>query len=218
MHHGGEVAGLPMATTGPDRDGLELDVLKVSLGPVLPGWPTGLVLHAELQGDVLTGAALSWLDAESLPAAGSALDARRVALDHLARLLLVAGWPTAARDARRARDGLRSEDRAPRAAAEDLAERLARRVRRSRALAWTVAGVDCSPRGERSVSGGSVVDRLGHWCDLAGGRTGDDIGLPTLEDVADMVDGAEIGTARLVVAALGLEPVPARPAPESARA
>ena len=218
MHHGGEVAGLPMAMTAPDRDGLELDVLKVSLGPVLPGWPTGLVLRAELQGDVLTGAAFSWLDVESLPAARSELDPRQVGLDHLARFLLVAGWPTAARDARSARDGLRSEDRASRAAAEDLAERLARRVGRSRVLAWTAAGVGCSPRGERTASGGSVTDRLRHWCEVAGGRTGDDIGLPTLEDVADMVDGAEIGTARLVVAALGLEPVLAWPSPESARA
>lgn len=205
MHHGGEVAGLPMAMTGPDRDGLELDVLKVSLGPVLPGWPTGLVLRSELQGDVLTDAALSWLDADSLPGPRPVLDSRQVALDHLARLLVVAGWPTAARDARRARDGLRSENRADRAAAEELAERVARRVGRSRALAWAVAA---SP----------VVDRFRHWCDVASGGTGDDRETPALEDVADMVDGAEIGTARLIVAALGLEPVPARPSPESARA
>ncbi|RBY97585.1 hypothetical protein DQ237_01185 [Blastococcus sp. TF02-8] len=205
MHHGGEVSGLPMASTGPDRDGLELDVLKVSLGPVLPGWPTGLVLRAELQGDVLSRPALSWLDAESLPACRPDLDQRQVALDHLARVLVVAGWSTAARDARRARDGLRSENRADRKASEELAERVTRRVGRSRALAWAVAGTP-------------VVDRLRYWCDVAGVVTGDDLQVPALEDVADMVDGAEIGTARLIVSALGLEPVPAQRSTESARA
>ena len=60
-HHGGVVAGLPMAQTAPDRDGLELDTLAVALGPVLPGWPTGLVLHAQLHGDVLSDVRSSWI-------------------------------------------------------------------------------------------------------------------------------------------------------------
>jgi hypothetical protein len=33
MHHGGMVAGLPMAQTARDRDGLDLDTLAVALGP-----------------------------------------------------------------------------------------------------------------------------------------------------------------------------------------
>jgi hypothetical protein len=66
MDHGGEVAGLPMAMTEPDRDGLQLDVLKISLGPVLAGWPTGLVLRAELQGDILAGADLSWIETSAV--------------------------------------------------------------------------------------------------------------------------------------------------------
>ena len=206
MHHGGEVAGLPMAQTGPDRDGLELDALKVSLGPVLPGWPTGLVLRAELHGDVLTAPELSWLDAESLPAPAR-LDPRRAALDQLARFLLVAGWPTAARDARRARDGLDPADPADPVdpAAEVLAGRLARRVLRSRALAWTAAG-------------GSVGDLVRHWCEVAAGRAAADGATPSLAAVAGLVDGAEIGTARLVVAAHAIRPLTAHPSAEPARA
>jgi hypothetical protein len=39
MHHGGSVAGLPMADTGPDRDGLQLDVLDRVRGGAT--WPQG---------------------------------------------------------------------------------------------------------------------------------------------------------------------------------
>ena len=45
--------GLPMADRGADRDGLTLDQLHVPLGPVLPDWPAGLVVHLTLQGDVV---------------------------------------------------------------------------------------------------------------------------------------------------------------------
>jgi uncharacterized protein involved in copper resistance len=62
-HGGMDVAGLPMAGTVPDRDGLRLDALQVSLGPVLTCWPTGLLLHGQLQGDVLSRVRLTWVDA-----------------------------------------------------------------------------------------------------------------------------------------------------------
>jgi hypothetical protein len=218
MDHGGEVGGLPMAMTGPDRDGLQLDVLTVCLGPVLPGWPTGLVLRADLQGDVLIGAEVSWLDADSLTDAEPVLDPQQLALDHLARFLVVAGWPTAARDARRARDGLRSEEPGHGAAAQRLAEQLAGRLRRSRGLAWMAAGVSRSPRGQETGAGDLVLDRLRRWCDAATGQGASDEVAPALDDVADMVEGAEIGTSQLIVASLGLHPAAARPAPESARA
>ena len=38
-------AGIPLAGGDQDRDGLEMDVLHVPLGPVLPYWPPGLVLR-----------------------------------------------------------------------------------------------------------------------------------------------------------------------------
>ncbi|WP_100497639.1 hypothetical protein [Geodermatophilus chilensis] len=218
MHHGGEVAGLPMAMTGPDRDGLELDVLKVSLGPVHPGWPTGLVLRAELQGDVLAGADLSWIDAESVSEVGPSLDARQSALDHLARFLVVAGWPTAARDARRARDGLRSEEHARRTAAQRLAEEVTGKVLGSRTLAWAIAGAGRSQRDRGTSSAHPVLGRLRHWCDLAVGRDSANPPTPSLQDLAASLEGTEIGTARLIVASLGLDPVTSQRVPESAGA
>ncbi|WP_448610091.1 hypothetical protein [Geodermatophilus sp. URMC 60] len=218
MHHGGEVAGLPMAMTGPDRDGLQLDVLTVSLGPILPGWPTGLVLRGEVRGDVLTGVDLSWLDAEDHVPASSLPDARQTALDHLARFLLVAGWPTAARDARRARDGLRSEDRGQQVAAQRLAEQVSRRVLRSRALHWGIAGAGRPARDGDASSADLVLGRLHHWCDVAAGRDGEPDTAPALEDIRARLEGCEIGTARLIVAALGVDPVTSPGAVEPARA
>ncbi|WP_233492593.1 hypothetical protein [Blastococcus sp. TF02A-30] len=206
MHHGGEVAGLPMAMTGPDRDGLELDVLKVALGPVLPGWPTGLVLRAELQGDVLTSAELTWLDAGILPAAQQQSDSQGAALDRLARFLDVAGWPTAARDARRARDGV--AEGADRDEAQRLAKAVARRVSRSRTLAWTAGGIG------RRGSGGDALDRVRRWCDMASGQPVEDLPAMSLDEVAALVEGAEVGSARLLVASLDLSPVSAVSAPE----
>lgn len=51
---GGRPYGRPMAMTGEDvRDGLSLDRVAVSAGPVLPGLPSGLRLDVELQGDVI---------------------------------------------------------------------------------------------------------------------------------------------------------------------
>src|SRR5690625_1595772 len=57
-HSGMDMApeGIPLAQGGPDRDGLEMDVLHLPLGPVLPFWPAGLVLHCSLQGDVVVDA------------------------------------------------------------------------------------------------------------------------------------------------------------------
>src|SRR5260370_29378823 len=43
----------PRTPLGADRDGLRLDQLHVPLGPVLPDWPAGLVVHLTLQGDVV---------------------------------------------------------------------------------------------------------------------------------------------------------------------
>ncbi|WP_341855484.1 hypothetical protein [Brachybacterium sp. GPGPB12] len=60
--HGGmdmAPAGIPLAQAGEDRDGLEMDVLQLPLGPVLPFWPAGLVLRCSLQGDVVVDAEAS---------------------------------------------------------------------------------------------------------------------------------------------------------------
>ena len=214
MHHGGEVAGLPMAETAPDRDGLALDVLRVSLGPVLPGWPTGLLLRAELQGDVVTSAQLSWLDAGQHTDADRGADPRRTALDHLASLLEVAGWSTAARDVRLARDGLASPDPGERARADQRARRVLRRVRRSRPLAWSLRGVGCLVD-RRSGTDGDVLDRMRRWCEAASdGAGGSAPGVVPLDEVATVLQGSEVGAARLIVASLELQRKAVRAEPE----
>ncbi|WP_185938583.1 hypothetical protein [Geodermatophilus aquaeductus] len=220
MHHGGDVAGLPMAETAPDRDGLALDVLRVAIGPVLPGWPTGLLLRADLQGDVLTSARLSWVDAtDDRGSPPGKVHPQRAALDQLASLLLVAGWPTAARDARCARDGLASTDRSELATARRRAERVARRVRRSRALAWTVRGAGHLHSSLGRTAGGDVLDRVRRWCDVASGGDVEAPASPTsLDEVAAVLEGTELGTARLIVASVALDRSAARTAPEEARA
>lgn len=203
-HGGMDVAGLPMADTAPDRDGLELDQLKVSLGPVLPGWPTGLVLEAGLQGDVLSGVELRWLDEQnSDPHLAETEELTlRVALDVLASFLLVAGWPRAARATRQARDGVGSADSVEVAAARRNGAGLARRVGRSRTLAWNLRGL-----GDLQGTDGQetdLVDRIRSWCDIAAGDSKAKIPTPSLSDLAAGLEGAELGAARLVVASLGL--------------
>lgn len=55
---GGTPYGRPMAMTGPDRDGLALDQLPVTVGPFLAPFPAGLTLELTLQGDVIQEASV----------------------------------------------------------------------------------------------------------------------------------------------------------------
>ncbi|MDN5750212.1 MAG: hypothetical protein L0H64_17155, partial [Pseudonocardia sp.] len=97
-----ESGGLPMADRAPDRDGLTLDQLHLSLGPVLADWPAGLAVRLTLQGDVVQSAQVqsaqvevaqvevaqvevARLPGEPAPAGGDVPAA--AALDGLARLL-----------------------------------------------------------------------------------------------------------------------------------
>ena len=48
----------PEAEPADDRDGLRLDQVHVPLGPALPDWPAGLILHVALQGDVVQHASV----------------------------------------------------------------------------------------------------------------------------------------------------------------
>ncbi|WP_146069285.1 hypothetical protein, partial [Cryobacterium sp. Y11] len=143
--------GIPLANGGPDRDGLEMDVLHVPLGPVLPHWPAGLVVRCVLQGDVIVSA-----QAEILPAAqpsGDGLvpgerrrlvdDERRLTVirrsDAAASVLALAGWSFAAGRARRIRDAVAS-GMALLDVAADL-DKLAQSVGRSWTLRWTLKGI-----------------------------------------------------------------------------
>ncbi|WP_448072927.1 hypothetical protein [Georgenia yuyongxinii] len=225
MHGGGmEIAGLPMAETAPDRDGLELDRLAVCLGPWLPGWPTGLVVRGSLQGDVLTDVTVEWADTD-VEDHGAAVDAPRqaLALDRLARFLLVAGWPTAARQARAARDGLLSASPDAVAHARRAAKLLARRVARSRTLAWSVRGMASGlPRQVHTDPAQDVLTRIRQWCALAAetpeaAEAAEAAPLPafSVERLAEVLDGLELASARLAVASVEVERVPA-PQPAAA--
>lgn len=210
-HDMGDVAGLPMAGTAADRDGLELDALTVHLGPVLPGWPSGLVIAATLQGDVLTDVRPSVLGRSSTePVPRDGLPQTMHALEALQHLLVVAGWTTAARDAALLRSDLWRAGGAP----PDLARKargLVRKVTGSRTLRWAL----------RDLPG--VLSRMHGWCDAVTGglddtqdpdgtQGPDDTGptgrLPELVPITRLtteLDGLDLGSARLVVASLRLD-------------
>ncbi|SDY71953.1 hypothetical protein SAMN05661080_04393 [Modestobacter sp. DSM 44400] len=197
-----EPGGIPLASGGGgDRDGLDLDVLHVPLGPVLPCWPPGLLLHCTLHGDVVAEARFEVLGA----AAGSPPPRRTYRtpadrLDRAAQLLTLAGWDDAATQAARLRDDLL--DAADPAFCVPVLDRLTRRVRRSRSLRWSLRGLGDGP-------GGDVWDRLLELLEEArAGLAGQQpAGSPTPVDVVpDLVAGLEFSAVRLVVASLDLDP------------
>jgi hypothetical protein len=64
---GGVPYGRPLAARAPDPDGLELDQLPLQLGPLHPALPPGLVLHVGLHGDVVRHAAVGANPYQSWP-------------------------------------------------------------------------------------------------------------------------------------------------------
>lgn len=230
MDHGGMdmmmPGGIPLAGGGDDRDGLEMDVLRVPLGPVLPHWPAGLVVDCVLQGDVIVSAEARVLGAQSVLAEESTLadDPRRQRvlrlLDLAVRLLAVAGWRSAAETANRLRrDVLANADLPAQAAGLD---RLRRQVERSMLLRWSLRGIapNRNPPGSKKEPGGDIRHRLIGWlreaADVAAKAhapadqaTGDadraKRASTALADLPEMIRGADLGTARLLIAGLGLD-------------
>jgi hypothetical protein len=200
-HHMGAMAmpgGIPMADRAPDRDGLMLDRLTVPLGPVLADWPAGLVIRTALQGDVIQEASVAVLGSGTGTGHGFWQGhevARR--LDGCARLLAVAGWESAAIQARSLRDDVllgQSDRRA--------VDRWVRRVRRSRVLRWSLTGLGVlSGQGwDGTVYAGDAYDRLTRWLDFAADE-------PVLTDAVlaslpELLVGSELAGARLVIASL----------------
>ncbi|MGY2078475.1 hypothetical protein [Modestobacter sp. SYSU DS0657] len=172
-----------------DPDGLDLDVLHLPLGPVLPHWPAGLLLHTTLQGDLVVAAIPEVLPADGAPPLGQ--DVHRSPAgrwDAVATLLALTGWTDAAVRAARLRDA--ALDGGP---DQQEADRLTRRIRRSRLLRAALRGLGELPEGD-------AHDRLLHWLD------GTTSARPTtLGDVADLVTGLDLASARLVVASLDLD-------------
>jgi hypothetical protein len=200
MMHGGDVAGLRLADRAPDRDGLALDQLHVSLGPALPDWPAGLVVRVALQGDVVQAAEVEVVgDAhpDGSPWAGMPAAA---ALDSMARLLSVCGWDTASRTARRLRDELLTD-------AVDDAElgRFLRRLRRCRTLRWATDDVGRLDVAHGDLAG-DATQRWRRWLNVvegreAGHRRGDHTQV-ALERLPGLLEGQELAAARVIVASL----------------
>ncbi|MFI7679051.1 hypothetical protein [Actinophytocola sp. NPDC049390] len=179
--------GLPMADRAEDRDGLTLDQLHVPLGPALPLWPAGLIVHTRLQGDVIQRASVELLAAHHDSFWSHHPAARR--LDSCYRLLALAGWEDAATTAQRLRDDALSGD------VPDV-RRWASRVRRSRTLRWLLSGVGVTTAGD------DALDRLHRWLDST---TEPPSTRWTVDVLPALLEGAELGTARLIVASLDFE-------------
>lgn len=223
--------GVPMADRGEDRDGLTLDQLHVPLGPLLPDWPAGLVVHTTLQGDVVqdarvevlgTGGTSFWNEPWRRAAAGDPVTAgaaarRRVAahLDSLARFLAVAGWADAAMRTRWVRDDLL--DGAPGTELVPRFRRTARRLRRSRTLRWLTTGLGDVPADAAALRArGDVADRWSGWLaaveqilpdidrtdHLPVGDPPRDPPEVLLALLPELLTGTELATARLIVASL----------------
>ena len=212
--------GIPLAEGGEDRDGLEMDVLQVRLGPVLRDWPAGLVLHCSLQGDVIVEAQAELVDGRARQDDDVVGPARGI--DNIASLLALAGWDDAAAEARRIRDtALESGE----GAAGSELERLRRRVRRSWTLRWSLRGVrrlsdkEAHARRLPADAVGDTYDRLMGMLDravagvaaTAAGDTGtraNDAGRTLSTDhLAHLVMGLDLATARLVLASLDIHEV-----------
>jgi hypothetical protein len=177
-----------MAELGPDRDGLTLDRLHVPLGPVLPDWPAGLVVRVTLQGDVIQEASVEVLDAGRAVQFEWPSPAARE-LDGLARFLGVAGWPSAAGHARKLRDTALSGHRIETGVAV-----LLRRVRRSRTLRWLIRGIPAGPTDVAAL----LEERLAA---IEAPSREPQHGHHAAERLGELLVGAELAAARLIVAA-----------------
>lgn len=222
IHHGAmdvAPAGIALAEGGEDRDGLEMDVLHVRLGPVLCNWPAGLVVRCSLQGDVLARTEASILDSHfgnGDPRAQGRDGAARQC-DHVVDVLVVAGWPRAAAIARRARDTLLSEPNIARG--PSLLDTLHGTLRRSRMLRWSLRDIasltveDCDGLGLPTALAGDCYDRLLTRVDMARQALSTPL-APNVFHVAatkvvdalpHLVEGLDLATARLVIASLGID-------------
>ncbi|WP_347221783.1 hypothetical protein [Mycolicibacterium poriferae] len=211
-------AGIPLAEGAEDRDGLEMDVLHVRLGPILPRWPGGFVLCCELHGDVIAGAEALRLDAGQYPAAGghrmSATSDDNVSAarqcDHILDVLDLAGWPGAAERARRARDALLAGTDPAETAA--LLDDLELAVRRSHVLRWSLRGLatlspeDLRRRGLPATWAGDAHDRLLRRITHARESIAPEvIDADTFGSLPDIVAGLDVAAARVVIAGLGID-------------
>ncbi|MDP8975252.1 MAG: hypothetical protein M3N28_02580 [Actinomycetota bacterium] len=171
---GGVPYGRPLAGRAPDPDGLELDQLPLHVGPMFPPFPPGLVLHIQLQGDVIREVAVG-----DNPFANGGGRSAPGGLDTAVFVeALVVPQPLAMLEVARARHhlrwaagalrllGLRGDAVRLLALARSLGlehrpaiDALARRLSRHRSLSWATGGVGVAAA--QQVSGGPVARAAG---------------------------------------------------------
>ncbi len=186
---GGVPYGRPFAEMTDDPDGLMLDQLPLQIGPLLPAFPPGLVLHVGLQGDVLRGVTVgdnpyrSWpgdpavgpldttafVDARTGPTTVAALEVARARhhLRWLAQTLRLHGLAARGQRIAALAQSLSVADR-------PAVESLARRLGRDRGLAAATSGVGVVDQAtlERlgiELSGGPVARAAGMAVDARSG-------------------------------------------------
>lgn len=198
--------GVPLAGGyGADRDGLEMDVLHLPLGPVLPDWPAGLVLDCTLSGDLVVTAST-----RLLPAAGAAPD-EPIAVDHwrlvqhldaAAQILHLVGPPGAASRAASLRDAALDEQAHPVSHAAVVS--LGRRVARSKLLRWSLTA-----RHSGSDAGG-VLGRLTAHLAAAeantAGRASSGVDPVDVDALADQIQGRLLSDVHAIVAGRAVRP------------
>lgn len=193
-----------MADRDADRDGLALDQLTVPLGPVLPDWPAGLVVHTVLQGDVIQSAWVELTGLAGVRVAGEPLPVSAARLDTCARLLSVAGAADAALAARRLRDEVLAGQ-----VPGGRLRRWAGQVHRSRLLRWSLAGI--APLDTDDVPpalAGDALTRLHRAVDAALEQDDADDDRQadmtqwTIDALPRLLEGQELAVARIAVASL----------------
>jgi hypothetical protein len=225
--------GIPLAGGGEDRDGLEMDVLHVRLGPVLAYWPAGLVLRCALQGDVIVESDAEVLDQPAPPQDAEHGPAPAQRCDDIAAVLALAGWDDAAAVARGLRDELLADAEAVGHGAPGAATRLWRlhgTVSRSRLLRWSLRGIgslneaDLDRHGLDADAAGDTYDRLLRMLERAHGELTGDHGKEHAAPAAlragqipQLVTGLDLAAARLVLASLGVDQRRLEPAPQEVR-
>lgn len=207
--------GIPLAQGGPDRDGLEMDVLHLTLGPILAYWPAGLAMNCTLQGDVVVDSDASIVDGHTSPVPAPGLSPA-MRCDNVMSLLALAGADDLAARARQTRDHLLRGDHSE---AHDGLERLHRAIRRSWLLRGSLRRVlvldhlECQRYGLPASCRGDAYDRMLRT--LTRIQVAVDGGGPTVDDdvswqvLPDLVIGLELATLRLGVASVNLQPLPA---------
>ncbi|KPN49457.1 hypothetical protein AN933_21880 [Mycobacterium intracellulare subsp. chimaera] len=226
MHHGAmemAPAGIALAEGAQDRDGLEMDVLHLHLGPLLEHWPAGLVLRCSLHGDVLAEAEAWIVDPDHvdsrhpMPTENNASLIAARQCDHVVDVLALAGWSRASATARQARDLLLGGSDAEKV--QQLLEKLHGMLGRSRLLRWSLrdfaalTAQDLQRLGLPTALAGDTYDRLLTRVALARtllrepwSATVFGVSATSIADVLPgLVRGLDVATARLVVASLGID-------------